>query len=489
MCDNDKFGEALRLRLAAVEDIAADAGAMADLFHYSCERGPHSKVLHRTLLAECVRRTLIHAAATTPFYRNSVEYADVISRDNFHSKLYIGDLPVVTRKDLSEAPKDFLAETIETAWISHTSGSSGRPVSIHRSFQEVHFQQAYFQRLIDRTARAVSTRPLILTFPNVYHGVPTPLPSFGKVFVAGVTDDILISDAMRVLLDSYDFKGFNNRISILSGLGFHLAFFTSYLIERGIVPSECGVESLNITGAFSSSRLRKFLTDSWQATVFDRFTLAEIVGGATRFGPDEPFWLDPYTFAEVVDGNDFQTIESGVGLLVMTSLYPFSQRQPIIRYATGDLVRIREHDGERLVAFDFLGKVQNCLAIADDGHTIWVLQSAVLNQILADYPDFRLYEWFSSVHTAFDRSVGSQPLFQCHLCAETDDTFLLSIEVELRYAPHCFPDRTQFLNESIITDFRAASPELDRMMNKKRLRTQLKFVSPGALGDTARFKI
>lgn len=485
------FGPALAERLAQASAPADHPAAVADLFRLAYVESPDAAELGRRLRADLFRRTLGHATREVPYYRGRFPYRDLLERHDWlgGAPIELRALPVIARSDLQAEPDSFLAEDVDTGWISHTAGSTGAPVSIPRSAAEVRFQQSFFQKMMDEAARRLPSRPLVLTFPNAYHGVATPLPSLGKVFSAGVTDDVLIEDAARVLREEYRFPGHDRRISILSGLGFHIAFFTSYLFDRGIDPAECGIRGINVTGAHLPSSLRQYLERSWQAQVNDRFTLTEIAGGATRGASDSPFRVDPYCLAEAVDADSGEPIREGVGLLVMSSLHPFVQRQPMIRYRTGDLVRVRAHDGASVTAFDFLGKAGNCLSVEERGRTIWVLYSASLNDALADLPDVRLYDWFNNVRAAADPSVGSQPLVRSTRAGEGDGPIVLSIEAELRYAPSRYPERLSALQAHVEQELLRSNPDLERLVRTDALRLSVRFVPPGRLGAAVAFKI
>jgi len=483
------FARNLRAKLADSPDEALAPEHLADLARIAYATDPHAAVVRHELQRDLFRRTVRHAVRTTEHYASRPEYPRFLTDSELRDRLDVSALPVLRRADVSEATARFLARDSETAWISHTAGSTGDPVSIHRSTSEVKVIQGFFRRMADVVVPSLPSLPLVLSLPNVYHGVATPVPSIGKVLVAGVTDDVLIKDAVRVLRAEYDLPGHDRKISIISGLGFHVAFLTSYLFEQGIDPATLGVKGINVTGAFVPKAMRRFLERAWGATLFDKFTLTEVFGGATRSGLDAPFRLDPFVFAEVLDSTSLTPIREGVGHLVLTSLYPFVQRQPIIRYETGDLVRVREHTPTGLQAFDFLGKIKNCVSAEVDGARQWLLCSADLYQALAKFPDVRLYEWFSNVRSAFDCSVGSQPIFVVKKETLPEGTVVIEVDVELRYAPHCHPVRVKAIEEEIMDDLRRTNPAFERLSREGRARIVLRFRSPGALGDQVKFKV
>lgn len=61
----------------------------------------------------------------------------------------------------------------------------------------------------------------------------------------------------------------------------------------------------------------------------------------------------------------------------------------------------------------------------------------------------KLYDWFCNVRVALDRSIGSLPLNAVSYTEPEGDKPLLRIAIELRYAPHCFRQRTEELAQTI----------------------------------------
>lgn len=78
------------------------------------------------------------------------------------------------------------------------------------------------------------------------------MPGIGLTFVAGVTDDTLIQDARRILQQSFHIKGYDTRVSIITGLAHHVLLLTSYLIEQGLDPRDLRLSSITVTGGFLS---------------------------------------------------------------------------------------------------------------------------------------------------------------------------------------------------------------------------------------------
>jgi phenylacetate-coenzyme A ligase PaaK-like adenylate-forming protein len=82
---------------------------------------------------------------------------------------------------------------------------------------------------------------------------------------------------------------------------------------------------------------RAILTETWGCPIIDRYRLAELFGGATQCLECGWWHFNPFLIPEVAT-ESVAPMEEGVGLLLLTTLYPFQEAQPMVRYATGDLV-------------------------------------------------------------------------------------------------------------------------------------------------------
>lgn len=459
---------------------------VASLFSSSFNNHPTSEILRNGLHKALFKRTLAHAQRETAFYRRP-EYAEWEATAP-GEPADLGGLPIINRSQVISNFDSFIAHDVRFSAVSHTSGSTGPALSIYRSTEELRFNYDYYYALI-QPQTPLESIPLVLTFPNAFHGVPITLPSLGKVFASGVTDDTLIADAAKVLNTRYKIPKHDERISIISGLLLHIHFFTSYLIEAGHDPRKFGVQSIIVCGGYASRLARRFLTESWGAMVFDRFSLTESVAGASRCPLCDHFHFDPHAIAEVIDVDTGKSLEEGVGRLVLTQLSPFVQMQPLIRYETGDLVRRLRSDCSTSFTIDFLGKEQNAIALNADGKTEWLVWSVDYFEIINEIPDIKALELFSNVRLAKDRSVGSKPIQTIKATYDDSGRATISVNLELRYAPHAFPDRIQELRRKVVDGLRAAQPSLARLMQEGRVMLEVSFAGPGGLKDASTIKV
>ncbi len=477
------FAQELVRRLASVDRV--EPAALADLFRGTSGSSPYAHVLRNVLQKFLLERTLNHARRHTIYYRQNA-YAELLSTKPEDPPV-LDNLPLLRRATVVENFDDFIADDVTIRSVCHTSGTTGTPLDLYKSHEEIAFIQAYYVHLFRPIVASLPSLPLVMTLPNMHHGVPVPMPGIGMSFVAGVTDDTLIKDACRVLQTTFHLKGYDSRISILSGLDHHILLLTSYLIEQGINPRDLKLSGVTITGGFVARNWIQFLADSWGCMVNDRFTLTEAIGGASRMHGTDVFEIDPHLVAELVDPDTENPATTPVGLLVLTNLYPFVQMQPLIRYTVGDLIRRIPSDGP--MRFQFLGKVKNCISWVREGRREWLLFSARLNDLLNQLPDCNINEWFSNVRVVHDRTIGSLPIVSV-TSQEESGKLSIQISLELRYAPHTRSGRIAELRTFIMDGLRATpDTALAERMDQGEVNVEIIFYGPGALNAPLVIKI
>jgi hypothetical protein len=284
---------------------------------------------------------------------------------------------------------------------------------------------------------------LCLTFPNQYHGNVLPLPSLGLPLAGGVTDDTLLQDAARVLQARHKLYGFDSRVTYLSGLSHHIVFFTAFLVETGVNPAQLNLAQVTVTGGFIAEYWVKWLRDQWGCPVTDRWSMTEACGGATRDPKTGWFQFDPQVLVEIVNPLSGQAIDGdGTGELLITNLHPFAQLQPLIRYASGDLVYRKMGSDGASPQFDFLGKAKNCVLDASGSECL--ISSARICDLLSTWPDADCVDFFPNISSVRDRRVGSMPRFVLESVTEAGHTSIV-LKVQLKWNPRAFPDRARLL--------------------------------------------
>ena len=464
-----------RLRLKQADKIEAEG--LARLFASATGRaGPHHRALLNTLHGFLLEATIDHARRATRFYGTTPAYAAWRALAPEQRPTLCG-LPILDRHVINERFEDFLADDVETQLISHTSGNTGKAFELYRSFEEVQFIGEFLSSRTSEETEPEGLAPLVMTFPNAYHGVPVPAPVRAFILAAAVNEDIALRDAHRVLVARHHIPGFEGRVSAISGPAFHVMFFTNYLLEQGLNLRQLGVRSISITARYASRYWREILANAWGAKVLDKLSMTEIVGGAGRLAGGELFIADPYIFPEVADPDHDGEPADGIGTLLMTNFYPLAQNQPLIRYRTGDIIRCVRPTP---FVFDYLGREGNCVRHPETGG--WLLFSAKLDDILSPWPDIGRHDWGRNVSAVRDPTVGALPIME--VTTEPGPVTRLRISIELRYSPHMYPDRVDDLRRELVSKLREVSgSSLAGHMDSGAAELDVRFLAPGGLGE------
>lgn len=254
---------------------------------------------------------------------------------------------------------------------------------------------------------------------------------------------------------------------------------TAHLLERGVDARRFGVRGISTTGFRLSPHWRARVREAWGAPVFDNFSLSEIPSPALecpRCGFNH--WLPPPVWPEVVDPVTRAPVRRGVGVLVLTTLWPFVQAMPLLRYWTGDLVEVGPacpETGERGVRFrgregqSVLGP-DGVLVAAQD-----VVDALEAEPLVARHP---------------------HPVEQLGLTRATDCgavKFELSgppgrrgagdvtLRVELKFDPRAYPADAEALGQRVAHALLLASPPLRRRERARTGELVVDLVGPGTL--------
>lgn len=279
--------------------------------------------------------TVEHAISTVPMYRTL--YAGIPSPTSLAS---LADLPPLAKRVAHQAGVERLSTVVGTCLMQYTSGTTGTPFIIHRSREEINAIGQFFATVQEPCEGCM---PVVLSLANIVHGSPTPVPGQSFVIAGACYDEHTATSTRMLLLSDHSLPGFENRVSVVSGPLAQVMYFTQFLLETGVAPDKQGVRYLSVYGDYLSEPYMRYLQDSWKCPIVDKYSLSEIFGGGRRVN-SEPTVFDVHAVPEVVTADGAPAAEGQVGRLLMTSLFPFVQRQPFIRYETGDLFSVQSDD-------------------------------------------------------------------------------------------------------------------------------------------------
>lgn len=306
-----------------------------------------------------------------------------IHLDDVRTPADLARLPAVT-KGLYRKSFMFDGSALkDSAFITHTTGTTGEVTWRHRSVNEAAVINKLFG-LVDGQSNAPR---LGLVVQYGRHGMAMPMPGNIRTFPIALSDDTELDQALCALAAAFHFSDGVLRPSLLVGGVQHLALLAQAWSERPASKTQrLSIQSLQVLG-YTDPGLYSFLMDVFEQPVLhENFSMAEVFGSATRRWPSSSFLLDPHVVGEVVDEDSRPVSPGAVGELVLTELFPFVQMQPLIRYRTGDIVRLTANDDEAGFQFEWWGRRRDCIPLAENNRRIWALGYRPIADWLSEQP-------------------------------------------------------------------------------------------------------
>lgn len=426
-------------------------------------------------------QTIRHASEIS-FYRELWRGIDV---DRIHSVNDLPRLPTIDKQSHRVALQAESHPRLSAATILHTTGTTDTPFIRYRSQEESDFFSQFVRSLIQKGQSKLSQDPkepcvVFSTSRRSWHGGSIQAPAAGTVFYVDPFDPNDLALTVQLLTGETILVSATKREARqIVGRPEDLVIITGALLAAGQDPTTTGVRRLTSCGDYLSGPSADFLRQSFQPSVslVDRYSLSEIIGGATACERCGAFHFDPMVVPEVVDFNR-DPVGTGCGLLVLTELVPFSQLLPFIRYVTGDLVEVVSSDcdpGE--VSVRFLGRHEYTPTLkASDGLQVLVRGDA-LRDALERLPAVSRKSVGS---TELLRQVGGikagPPLAEV-TTEQVDGRVDVHVRVAITFAPLLHGERTRRLEERVRRFILRANPPLARAIEGGRARLCVSLVS------------
>ncbi len=249
--------------------------------------------------------------------------------------------------------------------IIHTSGTTAEPVYRLRSSRELEFLWEFFGSVrANSGGDSPDPRPLGLVIDVQDHGGSVGMPAGNAALRIDGWSGEKLDQAIGLLTREHALPGLTQRIAFIgAGLGI-ISTLTVELLRRGVEPCALGVQALVSGGELLTVRRRRWLETVWRAPVLDSWSCSEVLGAATPCAGSDWSVFEPHVVPEIVDPAGGGVLESGIGLLVLSELWPFSQMQTMVRLEIGDLFEARvAESGPR--QFRCLGRASRALAAPD----------------------------------------------------------------------------------------------------------------------------
>lgn len=384
---------------------------------------------------ELLQQTIFHAVTTTEFYANYYYAVDWRRIDTIND-LY--KLPTVDKEVLRNAGERARSNSIKTDFLQNTSGTSGPVFLIHRSQFEQKFINNFFTKVFSKSSES-DEYPVQLSLVAPDHGSAFRISIPVHVIEQSIFDNRSAENTAQILNQAHNLGGSSKHIEIVSGPLHQVIKLTQYMLQRKLqIPQN--IKLINLTGDFLTLRQYNYLSRVWSARINSRYSQSEIFGGAssTRDAEDfSRFVFDPQVIPELCN----ETITKNgnhIGEMVLTSLYPFVQRSPFIRYATGDTFVKIKNDINSEDEYVFLGRKKHCLF--DKKHlNKLILSSAIVLDELDEFP-FTFREKENKIDM-IDTSSATLPQFIGKVLSDA-----IIIYVKLIVDPDSY---TNFLNKQL----------------------------------------
>ncbi len=438
--------------------------------------------------------TIAHCALNIPAFGHLLDHGveHPFRLDNLR------ELPITQKEEMRSRPEWYRDPKVPTTVRQFTSGTTGRRLEIHRGHQEIEFIRSFFSAVNDSTWLHQVTNtgrvfggndyPTVLSLPSLNNGAPTPIPYPGPVTRLRYDDpigDLLAAVDVPDPEQGRDGHARQTNSAILIGLESYLRVLTFRLLGCDFDFGRSRVQEIVTTGDLLTRRLRNWYESVWKVPVRNRYGMTEIFGGASQCPACRSWHLDPHVIPEVVDINSRQPIEKGDGALLLTTLYPFVQKQPFIRYWTGDLVEICEERCEYdSLGFHLRGRLANCVIMNTHQRSKALIFAADVYDLLDEFPDVGSSRMFTEVADIPDHSWLGHLKFRFEQLDEPiRPPNTLNLRIELRYVPEFYPERCRQLEELIRGELLARHRLLASMVSQGDYFVNIIFEAPGELSS------
>jgi phenylacetate-coenzyme A ligase PaaK-like adenylate-forming protein len=373
-----------------------------------------------------LQETLQHAITRSPYYREALRGLDP---DQLTLER-LSSLPLLSKRDLNEHFEALQVFDRYPDHLMYTSGTTGRPLEVPVYQEEI---DAYEALVLDHwLGHYGDAQPLVLTIIRIGHGTQIMT---GRIPTLPCHIQFGLGQFLDMMRSQHRVNGRVMRPTVVDTNVLCLRQITRGLLADGIDPATLGAEVLVVSGWYMPDWERAFFAQTWNATLVERYGVTEVHGDAKRYPGADYYTFDFTVIPEVIDPDTRQPIEEGVGLMVMTGLYPFNQAVPKIRYLIGDLVEVTRTDylgGE--LGIRFLAREGDAITAPRGAGEKYRFFSSDVAEALGSLPDVA-----RKSNTGFLKFVLSEPVPHTG-----------RIEVELTYPPALFPSRVRELTGHIL---------------------------------------
>ncbi|MGI8665929.1 MAG: phenylacetate--CoA ligase family protein [Jatrophihabitans sp.] len=297
--------------------------------------------VRRTMTSRNLRATA-RWAQTTSYYRQV--FADTgLSGDRFDLANWT-QIPVTPKAALKAMPAAFVSTRVNPAIQARTTGTTGAPAVIWFSRDE--FETMAALSTLGATMQEELRREHVVAFAGCSRNTMALTLSMesatriGAAFVQyGMVEPALVLDA---LANPVGLPGKLAQISHLICSSSYLAALVQLAEDEGWRPADFGLQSIDVGGEVLTAALGNRALAALGARPRSAYLMTEALPyGAALCQQGHLHFTSELAHVEFLDPQTYQPARPGeLATIVITPLYPYRRCTMLLRYVTGDLVRL-----------------------------------------------------------------------------------------------------------------------------------------------------
>jgi phenylacetate-coenzyme A ligase PaaK-like adenylate-forming protein len=298
--------------------------------------------VERTMTNRRLRATARDAARYTAYYHRAFAELSIdpgsLSQDDW------GRIPVTPKSALRSMPAAFVSSRSNPVLMASTTGTTGTPTVVWFSAAELEILVALSviglslgeglrpRHLVALTTSSRATLPLVTTEAAVTR-VGASFVQFGTI-----EPDL----ALERLAAPMGLPGKASQITHLYGAASNLAALVGAAEAGGWAAEDFGIESIQVGGEILSDALRVRAEEAFGADVASPYQMTEAAPlGGTPCSDGHLHYPSAFGYVEMLDPETFEPAGPGeIAVLVVTPYVPYRDCTLLLRYVTGDLVRV-----------------------------------------------------------------------------------------------------------------------------------------------------
>lgn len=295
-------------------------------------------------LARFRKQALLAARETNYYYRLFQNIGLNPSKLTYEN---IATLPLTSKEAVRKEPDAFVNRSARPFLRALTTGTTGKPTAI--CFSEYEMQVYFALSAISYLSSGEITTEDIVQINTSSRGMLGNLTLAGgcaqvgaQVYLAGVIES---AQALAMLTEERHLPGKRNRTSVLYTYPSYLGELVTTGLELGYQPSDFGLRNIIVGGELVSTGLKNRAAHLFgQVNFLEGYGITELWPlGAQRCEEGHLHFEPSQGLVEVINPDTgLAALPGEVGVIVGTPFPPYRETTLLLRYNTGDVVRVLE---------------------------------------------------------------------------------------------------------------------------------------------------